>query len=87
MRSMSLPEDERRLGSTHVRDSDAARLFTARAQSHDKAFDLVDENAELVASICRRLDGIPLAIELAAARLSTMALSDLHERLDQRFRS
>ena len=45
-----------------------------------------DEDAPLVSSICKRLDGIPLALELAAARLSSMSLSQLHERLDQRFR-
>ena len=45
-----------------------------------------DDDAALVSSICVRLDGIPLALELAAARLSSMSLSQLHERLDQRFR-
>ncbi len=84
VRSMSLPEDDADTVDA-VSRSDAARLFTARAQSFDKTFALVDENANFVASICRRLDGIPLALELAAARLSTMALSDVHERLDQRF--
>ena len=85
IRSMSLP-DENAVGADQIRRSDSVRLFEARAQSHDKAFELVDENAETVASVCRRLDGIPLALELAAARLSTMALADLHERLDERFR-
>ena len=40
----------------------------------------------LAVSVCRRLDGMPLAIELAAARLRTMSLAELHGRLDQRFR-
>jgi predicted ATPase len=84
VRSMSLPEaDEDEAEGVFV--SDSVRLFVARAQSHDKTFQLVDENARAVASVCRRLDGIPLALELAAARLSTMALNDLHERLDERF--
>ena len=48
------------------------------------AFD--DENAPLMASVCRRLDGMPLAIELAAARMRSMSLRDLSERLDHRFR-
>ncbi len=47
---------------------------------------LDDRTAPLVATICRRLDGIPLALELAAARLSSMSLRHLSERLDQRFR-
>lgn len=85
VRSMSLPEDDARRAD-EVIASDSVRLFVARATSLDKTFELVDENAELVASICRRLDGIPLALELAAARLSTMALPDLYERLDERLR-
>ena len=57
-----------------------------RARAHDSSFALEDSVAPLVASVCRRLDGIPLAIELAASRLSSMSLEDLHDRLDQRFR-
>lgn len=66
--------------------SDAVQLFLARAQAHDSTFVLDDNDAPIVASVCRRLDGIPLAIELAAARLSSMSLVDLNRRLDQRFR-
>jgi predicted ATPase/class 3 adenylate cyclase len=66
--------------------ADAVGLFVARAQSLNRTFVLEDANAGIVAAVCRRLDGIPLAIELAAARLSSMSLADLHERLDQRFR-
>ena len=47
---------------------------------------LTRQTAPLVVSICRRLDGMPLAIELAAARLRSMSLAELHDRLDQRFR-
>ncbi|HEV8064756.1 MAG TPA: adenylate/guanylate cyclase domain-containing protein, partial [Acidimicrobiales bacterium] len=67
-------------------DSDAVHLFVERAQVQDPAFVLDQSHAAIVASVCRRLDGIPLALELAAARLSSMSLANLHERLDQRFR-
>ncbi len=65
---------------------DSVRLFTQRARAQDASLVLDDAAAGLVGSICRRLDGIPLALELAAARLSSMSLLNLHERLDQRFR-
>ena len=50
------------------------------------AFELSSDNAAEVAEICRRLDGIPLAIELAAARVRTMALDDILARLEKRLR-
>ena len=49
--------------------SDAVRLFACRAKAVKADFDVSDENAPAVAEICRRLDGLPLAIELAAARV------------------
>lgn len=64
--------------------SDAVTLFLGRAA--DSGFVVTDEGAPLVASICQRLDGIPLALELGAARLSSMSLVQLSDRLDQRFR-
>jgi predicted ATPase/class 3 adenylate cyclase len=66
--------------------SEAVRLFLDRARGVDPGFTLDDRTAPQVASLCRRLDGIPLALELAAARLSSMALPQLVERLDRRFR-
>jgi tetratricopeptide (TPR) repeat protein len=65
---------------------DAVALFVDRARVQDSAFTLDDSVAPIVGTICRRLDGIPLALELAAARLSSMSLKHLSERLDQRFR-
>ena len=56
-----------------------------RASAHDSTFCVDDSSAGLVALVCRRLDGIPLAIELAAARVASMSLAHLAERLDQRF--
>ena len=66
--------------------SDAVRLFIARASGHDPTLRLNDATAPLIATICRRLDGIPLALELAAARLASMSLQNVSERIDQRFR-
>ncbi len=85
LRPLSLPPpDAASVGD--LTGSDAVELFTERARSHDSGFALEDSTAGLVASICLRLDGIPLALELAAARLSAMSLVHLNERLDQRFR-
>jgi predicted ATPase/class 3 adenylate cyclase len=66
--------------------SDAVALFAERAAGNGSGFRIEDSVAGLVASVCRRLDGIPLALELAAARLATMSLEHLAGRLDQRFR-
>ena len=68
-------------------DSAAVALFVERAHSVAPSFSLEQsDEAAAVAEICRRLDGIPLAIELAAARMSSMTANELMNRLDQRFR-
>jgi len=77
--------------STELRAADALRsaaiaLFAERAHTSDKRFALTDENAPIIADICRRLDGIPLAIELAAARVQILSPRQLRDRLDERFR-
>jgi len=64
---------------------DAVRLFVARARAADPHFNLDERNAATVAMICRRLDGIPLAIELAAARAAALGIEGLARRLDLRF--
>jgi predicted ATPase/class 3 adenylate cyclase len=66
--------------------SDAVALFADRARAQGVALSVDEQAGPLVVSICRRLDGMPLAIELAAARLRSMSLAELHDRLDQRFR-
>jgi predicted ATPase/class 3 adenylate cyclase len=63
--------------------SEAVRLFVERAKAASPAFGLTDENAPLIVDIVRRLDGLPLAIELAAARTRILPLAALHARLDQ----
>jgi predicted ATPase len=68
-------------------DSAAVTLFVERARSVAQRFALAGANeAEAVVEICRRLDGIPLAIELAASRMASMTASEVRDRLDQRFR-
>jgi predicted ATPase len=64
----------------------AARLFADRAAAVSPAFGLDEQTLPLVADIVRRLDGLPLAIELAAARLRTLPLAEISRRLDDRFR-
>jgi predicted ATPase/class 3 adenylate cyclase len=65
---------------------DSIALFAERATASDADFKLTDEAAPIVAEICRRLDGIALAIELAAARVKVMGPRELAQRLDDRFR-
>jgi predicted ATPase/class 3 adenylate cyclase len=67
-------------------DNDAVDLFVDRAALKRGDFALDDANADVVAQICRRLDGIPLAIELAAARITVLSPQQIAERLDDQFR-
>ena len=61
---------------------DAIALFCARARARDPGFDLDDANAPAIAEICRRVDGLPLAIELAAARCGLLSPAEIAQRLD-----
>jgi predicted ATPase/class 3 adenylate cyclase len=65
--------------------SDGAELFRDRASGADAAFSPSDHDRTVISGICERLDGIPLAIELAAARVRTMTVADLAGRLEDRF--
>ncbi|QKG23091.1 BTAD domain-containing putative transcriptional regulator [Actinomadura verrucosospora] len=67
-------------------ESGAARLFAARASAADPDFALDAASAPWVASVCRRLDGVPLALELAATRVRAFGVRELAARLDDRFR-
>jgi predicted ATPase/Tfp pilus assembly protein PilF len=69
-----------------ISNVEAVRLFVDRARLADPNFDLTADNAPAVASICRRLDGIPLAIELAAAHTRSLSPQQLDARLGDRFR-
>jgi predicted ATPase/DNA-binding winged helix-turn-helix (wHTH) protein len=69
-----------------VQASGAVALFVARARAANPRFVLTDDNRAAVADICRRLDGIPLAIELAAARVPLLGVQGIRARLDERFR-
>ena len=66
--------------------SEAGQLFVDRARSVAPGFVLTEKNAAAVAQVCRRLDGIPLAIELATARLNALSVEELSGRIDDRFR-
>jgi non-specific serine/threonine protein kinase len=70
----------------NVAEAEAIRLFRARAGLVQPQFALTPANAAAVVGICRRLDGIPLAIELAAARTEMMSVDDILARLEDRFR-
>lgn len=82
---LSVPEGGGGLGVEALAASEAARLFTDRARAVRPNFALTEDNAPAVAAICSRLDGIPLAIELAAARVRMMSVDRVAEALADRF--
>jgi predicted ATPase/class 3 adenylate cyclase len=85
--SLSLPDAERADADLEaIGECDAVRLFVDRARATLPSFTLTDANVAAVAQICRRLDGIPLAVELAAARVRSLPPGQIAARLDDRFR-
>jgi predicted ATPase/class 3 adenylate cyclase len=83
--SLAVPSDDA-LTSDEALQYGAIALFAERARASEAKFTLSDENAPIVADICRRLDGIALAIELAAARVRMLPPRQLVQKLDERFR-
>ena len=82
MPPLALPDSGRPTTGGAGRRAMLSTLFAERARAHDPAFDLGDGNAAAVAEICRRVDGLPLAIELAAARCGLLSPAEIAERLD-----
>lgn len=83
--SLTLPEESTGLKTDAALQYDAIALFVDRAKAADSGFVLTSENAPIIAEICRRLDGIALAIELAAARVKVISIPHLAARLNERF--
>ena len=84
--SLPTPHEGVALTAASGREYAAVRLFVERARDLGFGFSLNDENAATVGSICQRLDGIPLAIELAVPRLKVFSVQQLARGLDERFR-
>jgi predicted ATPase/DNA-binding CsgD family transcriptional regulator len=83
---LSLPDGRLPASVLTLAKSEAVRLFVTRAGAAQRGFTLTANNAPLLAEVCRRLDGIPLALELAASRVAALSLEQLSARLDDRFR-
>jgi len=83
---LSLPDSRLVPALERLAEYEAVRLFVDRAIAVKPDFTLTDDTAAAVVQICRRLDGIPLAIELAAARVRTLSVQQITAHLDERFR-
>ena len=83
--TLSAPDPQQPLAPDQLLQYEAVHLFAGRAQAVRPDFTLTEENARPVAEICRRLDGLPLAIELAAARANVLAVDQIAARLDDAF--
>jgi predicted ATPase/DNA-binding XRE family transcriptional regulator len=80
---LSLPENTEPV-SRNLMKHEAAQLFIERATNIEPTFKVTDANAPIIARICKQLDGMPLAIELAAARIQVLSLSQIEARLSDR---
>ena len=84
--SLGLPDPGRVPPAAALARYEAVRLFAERAAVARPGFAVTDRNAPAVAQVCARLDGIPLALELAAARMRVLPVGDLLDLLEDRFR-
>ncbi|MEO8665670.1 MAG: tetratricopeptide repeat protein [Ignavibacteria bacterium] len=84
--TLSMPEMKNVMSADSVMQFEAIRLFVERATAVKKNFEINDDNASSVASLCRHLDGIPLAIELAAARVNVLSIEKILNNLSNRFK-
>jgi predicted ATPase/DNA-binding CsgD family transcriptional regulator len=83
--ALSLPDAAAPVSARALRDFDAIALFEERAQLASHGFVVDDANCAAVSRLCQQLEGVPLAIELAAARLRVLSLDEIIERLDDRY--
>ena len=86
MPSLGFPEQIEGISAARALEFGAVRLFVERATAIMPGFALGEDNASAVAAICKRLDGVALAIELAVPRLKMLKVQELAERLDERFK-
>jgi predicted ATPase len=84
--SLSLPDLQHLPAPERLIDYEAVRLFIDRAVFHQPRFTVTEQNAPALAQVCHRLDGIPLAIELAAARVKVLSVEQIGQWLEDRFR-
>ncbi len=84
--SLSTPDPRHDTSLDAVARYESARLFIERARAQAPRFAVTEQNAPALASVCARLDGIPLALELAAARVRALSIEEVNARLDERFR-
>ncbi|MEO6458330.1 MAG: tetratricopeptide repeat protein [Chloroflexia bacterium] len=85
--SLSFPDPHHPIPLEKLRGYDAIQLFVERARLRDPAFKLAPTNAPAVTQLCYGLDGLPLAIELAAAHVGTIQVEDIAAQLEEQFRS
>ena len=83
---LPLPVPDRGARAVDLAKSDSVQLFMDRARLHKPGFELTDKDAPVVAELCGRLEGIPLALELAAARMRALSLAEINARLRDRFK-
>ncbi|HEV2029082.1 MAG TPA: adenylate/guanylate cyclase domain-containing protein [Candidatus Dormibacteraeota bacterium] len=84
--SLRVPDGDTLPPLDELRANEAIALFVDRCSAYQPTFTLTEENAVDIVRICRRLDGVPLALELAAARVRVLSLAQVASRLDDRFR-